>query len=402
MGWREWLGLRPSMQDLASGIIGEFRKQGEEDWTFDAAEATLRNSQGAIVNLANMYREYSQSRRSVRAVLLQKYSALSEMSRRSVPKLWELAAKSIYPTVRSRFDRAVSQIEFRDKPEDWPVVVVWPWIDELEIRLVYDWGTHLAQIPEGVADAWGQPLEAIRQRALQNLAALPKPTWHAIGDGVYELAADYSYQESLLLVDKVIDQLPFRESVACVPSNRGVLLACDGNQSESLLAMIKEAIRRLGTQAWPLAGTVLARRGGAWQELHVADDAAIHAGDLRRYSEAITYADQKKELEKLHTKQGEDIFVATFSLFRRPNELGVRSWCTWADGIRSLLPKTDFVVLGRQDEEGHADPFCISWDRAIASLGHHMKDSGEDPPRFYVESRLTDAEWAGLKGEGQS
>ena len=402
MGWREWFGLRPSMQDLASRIIGEFRKQGEEDWTFDTSEATLRNSQGAIVNLANIYREYSQSPRSGRAALLHKYSALSEMSQRSVPKLWELAARSIYPTVRSRFDRTVSQIEFRDRPDDWPVVVVWPWIDELEIRLVYDWGTHLTQISEDVADTWGQPLEAIRQRALQNLAALPKPTWHPIGDGVYELVTDHSYQESLLLVDKVIDQLPFRESVACVPSNRGVLLACDGNQSERLVAMIKEAIRRLETQAWPLAGTVLARRGGSWQELHPAGDAAVYASDLRRYSEAITYADQKKALEALHTKQGEDIFVATFSLFRRPNELAVRSWCTWAEGIHGLLPKTDFVVLGRQDEEGHADPLCISWDRAISTLGHYMKDGGEDPPRFYVKSGFTDAEWVALKDEEQS
>jgi len=403
MGWRDWLGLKPRIEDFARRLIGEFRKQGEEDWIFDASEVILKNSRGAIINLANLFVEYGRATRSERIALLRKYSAFSQISQQPIPKLWELAAKSIYPTVRSHYDRTVTEIGFRDEPKDWPTSVTWPWIGELEIRLVYDWGTHLSQVSEDLAETWGLPLDAIQQRALQNLASLPKPMWESIGNGVYELMTETSYQETLLLIDKVIDQLPFRDSVACIPSNRGVLLACDGNSSDSLVAMIDEAFQRIHSRPWPLTALILTRRNGTWKEFHPEGIAADHAGDLLRLSAQITYEDQKKQLDALYAKQGKDLFVATFGLFRRPaDNSAMRSWCSWAEGVHSLLPKTDFVILGRRTGEQHSDPFILSWDRAVSSLGHYMKDVGEYPPRFLVDAALTDAEWTTLLGEGQS
>jgi hypothetical protein len=402
MMWREWIGLKPRMADLASRILAEFRKQGVTGWSFDPNEQALNEAKGATINLSNLYLEYLRAPRSQRAALLQKYSAFQQISQQSIPKLWELAAKSIYAVVRSRADRVVTQVQFRDEQKAWPTTLSWPWIGDLEIRIAYDWGSHLSQVSEEFADTWGQTREAIKQRALQNLAALPKPKWEN-KNGVHELSTDTSYQESLLLVDKVIDQLSFKDSVVCIPSNRGVLLACDRNRLEVVLAMIDQAFRNIQERPWPMTATLLTRGEGTWQEYQPTDEAAVRAGELQRMSTAVTYADQKAALEAHYQRTGTDIYVATFGLFRRPADgNAMRSWCSWTDGVHSSLPQTDLVALVRRTSDGFSSPLMIPWSRTVALLGHYMQESDEFPSRYVVQSAFTDAEWAALAAESSA
>jgi len=403
MGWREWFGIKPRMQDFAETLISRFARDGDFGWQFDPKECTLQNEADGVINLGNMYREYTRAKRTERHGLLEKYASMSQATQRAVPKLWTLAEKSIYPVVRSQFDLAVTAIQSRGAEKSWPAVVRWPWIGDMEVRIAYDFGHHLTQVQEAFADTWGQSHEAIRQRALLNLAALPMPTWRELGKGVFQVETATSYQESLLLVDKVVNLLPFRGSIVCLPCNRGILLAADKNNPDSLTALFEEAIRNLEEKPWPLSGTPLERIDGTWQEFRPEGEAAIRAGDLQRISFAITYADQKSLLEAHYVKNKIDIYVATYSMVRRPQDGGaIRSWCSWGEGISSSLPKTDLIMFGRKAEHGKFTPVPVAWDRAMAVVGQYVKEANESPPRYFAEATFTDAEWAALVAERQN
>lgn len=402
MGWREWFGIKPRMQDFASKLIARFSSDGAPGWKFDPKECTLLHEDGGVINLGNMYREYTMSKRSERPGLLEKYASMSQIVLKPVPRLWALAEKSIYPVVRSRFDLTVTEIQSRGDQQPWPPVVRWPWIADLEIRIAYDFGHHLTQVQEALADTWGQTCDAIRQRALLNLAALPMPTWKDIGKGVYQIETETSYQESLLLVDKVVNLLSFKDSVICIPCNRGVLLAADRNNVDGLNAMFEEAIQNLQEKPWPLSATPLERVNGTWQEFRPEGEVAVRAGDLQRISLAITYADQKALLEAYYEKTKIDIYVATYTMFRRERDgNAIRSWCSWSEGVRSSLPKTDLIMLGRRGADGKFVPVPVPWDRAIGLVGHYMQDANESPPRYFAEAKFNDTEWAALAAEAQ-
>ena len=61
-----------------------------------------------------------------------------------------------------------------------------------------------------------------------------------------------------------------------------------------------------------------------------------------------TYAEQKDHFDKRHEREKTDIFVAINSAMK--NKAGrIASFCTWSDGVDSLLPKTDQIFLFRPE-----------------------------------------------------
>lgn len=396
--WRRWFGLDVSMQRFARLLAQEFAKHGSVGWTYHADNGTLAHTGGAVVNLGNLYLEYKNAPRAQRAGILAKHGNFARLQNQSVPKLWELAAKGIHAVLRSRWDMVPLAIRARgDESKALPDLVAWPVAEDLVIRLAYDWGTHITPVDREIFDAWGQSLEAVRQRAVQNLAALPDVKWNALGDGLFELESPGSYAESLFQVDKIVDRLPFKDHIACVPSNRGVLLACDRERPDRLGAMLELAIGHQQNAPWPLSGIVLTRDGGRWVRFVPQDaPAAMRAGDLFRINLASHYCGQKEALEARNESQGTDVFVATYGLFRRPRDNGaIMSWCSWADGVHAVLPQTDFIAFGKPDDKDFA-PLLVAWDAALARMGERMRRTPEDPPRYEVEGKFSDAEWSAL------
>jgi hypothetical protein len=84
-------------------------------------------------------------------------------------------------------------------------------------------------------------------------------------------------------------------------------------------------------------------------------------------------------LDKLHEKNGEEVFVANFSAIKRPDDK-VFSYATWTDTTNSLLPKTDTLVLGRLGSE----PQMVEWEKVMEAAGEMMEAVDIYPPRFRV------------------
>lgn len=398
--WRELLGLQPRIHDFARRLLDAARSRGVTGWTYDGQSNTLRHEDGGTANLANMFVEYASSRRSGRAALIEKYSSIMSDLARETPQLWQMAAKAIYPVVRSSYDSLLLDLQARASGAPMRRAVTWPLARELSIKLVYDHGASLAHVYEETLQVWGQSHQAVKQQAFDNLRALQRPSWQEIAPGVHQLISAVSYEESLFLVDAVIEGLPFAASAVVLPVNRGVLLAADGNSREGVLALLAAASRSLAEKPWPMSATLLHRSDGQWVEFTATDRVAECARALHQINLETIYRDQG---ELLQQELGEDVFVGTFALLQKGEGLEhVRSWCTWTEGVRTLMPQTDVVILGHQGNGGASgESLIVEWPHVWTLCGHRLAVTDNDPPRFMVESFPDEAEWQALRPLGE-
>ncbi len=182
---------------------------------------------------------------------------------RDIPLLWELAAKKIYPAVRSRFPVFSPETGGCSDGRPLAPVVRRSWVADLSLMLLYDVGPRMIQVSEATAEVWAQAHEVLWERALRNLRALPRPHWEDLNDGVFCIVSDCACEETFPLVDEVMDSLPCKDPVVAIP-NHGVMLAAPGSDPDHLRALIARARNSLQTAPWPLSGTLLQRLSGGW------------------------------------------------------------------------------------------------------------------------------------------
>jgi hypothetical protein len=363
MGWRDLLGLRPRIEDFAGLLIRRASNdRSGATWTYDHSEKSLRSSGGAQINLVNIHLEYANASRARRGELLDKYLSMLTSSDREPPKLWSLAAEGIILAVRSKYDFMVPSIAGRAKPTSLNKGVTWPFVGDLCLRLLYDFGPSMAHVGEELLATWGQDEGAVRNQALKNLNSLQRPVWSPLEGGVYKLVSEVAYEESFLLIDGVVNQLSFAQSAVFMPLSRGVLLAADGRSEESLSAMLQTAFSALQNNPWPMSGTMLTRDNGHWSEFKTKGLTAQRARAVAALNLASIYKDQQEVLEKHFEKIGEDIFVATFNLRQRGDDIaGIYSWSVWTEGVLTLLPRTDVVIFGRGAEAAR-ESLIVKWE----------------------------------------
>jgi hypothetical protein len=378
--------FKPKMKDFAAELLRALARAGISGWSLGPDSRSLIHATHGVMNLVNLHNEYVNARRAERPVFLRKYVELAKANFSEVPRDWATARAGIRAVVRSRFDYTVLDIDHRQNP--WPSTVIWPFVGDLCVRLVHDFGVHVSHVTRERMSAWGQSEETVRHVAIENLGLQPKPEWLPLGAGVYQLRAE-EYSDSLLLLNEVIDELPFKDSPVVIPCNRGVLLAADAASASAVCAMIELASRYQQQKPWPLGETLCTRVQGEWREFDPSSEVLDRANDLRIQGRASIYQDQKTALERHHQKIGKDVFVATFGVTEHDGRFV--SWCSWMEGVATLLPKTDQVAFRSVRDPQQIT--VLNWKDVVAHAGMHLQETTEDPPRFFVNSFPDDAEW---------
>jgi hypothetical protein len=402
MGVLEWFGARPSMDTLARRMLARLSADQPGEWRWDADAGALVHASGALSNLGNVHLEYSGAPRRVRAALLDKYVASARTLGREPPKLWSVAAKQLFVVLRSRYDLDLARLMLEKSDDAASASVVQrPLLDDLQVRLVYDFGPSVSTVPRSVTDVWGQSDDALFAQGLANLAALqPTPVWEDLGEGVFSLSSEASYAESFVLVPKVVDRLPFAAHAALSPCNRGVLLAADARDERALGQMLDLALAAQQQQPWPMSSTVLVRDGSGWARLVRDGVVGRKLREMDRMAQAALYRDQKAELERVHERDGVDVFVATVSLMRRSDDGPLESWCTWTRTVDTLLPQTDVVALLRDVDAKQPRPVLVPWDVVAEVCAPWMEATPHVPVRWRVRGFPDDAAWGVLVGRG--
>lgn len=401
MGWRDLLGLRPRIEDLAELLLRSLSNNGGDNvWTYDRSENLLRSSEGTTINLVNIHQEYANASPAKRGELLDKYISILTLSKTEAPTLWTLAAKDIILAVRSKYEHSILSISHRNESKPFESVT-WPFVGDLCLRLLYDFGPGMTHVSTELLATWGQDKDAVRKQALSNLESMQRPEWSRLVAGVYKLVSEVAYEETWMLVEEVVDQLPFGESAVLMPVNRGVLLAADARSETALSAMLQLAFSSLQNNPWPMSGVMLTRVNGQWQEHQAVGIVARRAKSVAAVSLANIYQDQTTALEARFVKAGEDIFVASFSLRQRGDDIaGIYSWCVWTEGVLTLLPKSDVVIFGRGEEEVR-ESLVVPWEQVVQVCGHYLQPTDEDPPRLRVSEFPTIEEWQQLREVGE-
>jgi len=112
------------------------------------------------------------------------------------------------------------------------------------------------------------------------------------------------------------------------------------------------------------------------------------------------YSDYKTQPEALlaHCEAIQrDVFIATFWLLApKDHPQRAQSWCSWTEGVESLLPQTDLIAFVRGPTAPEST-LLVNWSGAIAVLAEKMRQTPEDPPRIQVDEFPSADEWAELE-----
>jgi hypothetical protein len=91
------------------------------------------------------------------------------------------------------------------------------------------------------------------------------------------------------------------------------------------------------------------------------------------------------------------VFHATYGVLgQKDDPAELQSWCSWTEGVPSLLPTTDLIAFV-WDLQSARKTALVSWANAAAIVGHYFKSTDEDPSRTRVDDLPNASELAELQ-----
>ena len=109
---------------------------------------------------------------------------------------------------------------------------------------------------------------------------------------------------------------------------------------------------------------------------HPAAAAASRAAAMLASCE---YGAQKDWLADEYETNLIEMFVATL-MARQGDDGSIRTFASWAEGVKTALPRADVIMFGPPD----GPPFAVAWADA-AELVDLTPVPDLDPPRFHVD-----------------
>jgi len=396
MGLFNRLFNRPLTKDrFARMVMDAVRQKGEPAKIgYDPVEFSLKieGEKGKRLFLSNAYYEYCTVPRKVRPGILQKYIRNWFVTEKELPEEFADIKPDLMPIVRSRSYYELNLLRARleqGKTPNWAHHIL---NDYLVVGLVYDMHEALRTIHEDDLDKWGVTVYEALEIAKDNLSQLPQQViGPAEGTGVYLSAMGDSYDSSRLLLLDLVRQFKVKgDPIAMVP-NRNVLIVTGSEDVEGLkgmLALAKEPLQ----QPYAIGGIALTLDGDDWN-VWLPNPAhplykEFRLMQIQAYGQ--DYNEQKETLDKLHEKQREAVFVATYSAMKKKDNGELTSYCVWSKGVPTLLPKTDLIGFTQKDAKSRV----AAWDRVVETVGNLMEPLGMYPPRWKVTDFPTDEQLA--------
>jgi hypothetical protein len=179
--------------------------------------------------------------------------------------------------------------------------------------------------------------------------------------------------------------------------NRGVLLATGSDEPGGVTALLAEARKSLQEAPWPLCGDLFRVGSDGIQLFAPAGTDAKPLATIQRLDISSVYAAQKSALEAHHEATQDDVYVATFGLLGAKDDAHqLQSWCSWTEGVPTLLPTTDLIAFV-WDLSGNRKTALVAREHVAATVGHYFKTTDEDPRRTRVDEFPNASELAELQ-----
>jgi hypothetical protein len=243
-------------------------------------------------------------------------------------------------------------------------------------------------------DRWEVTFYEALETARENLAKIGEQVFVGIADRAYVSATGDNYDASRLILLDSIRQLTVQGDYVAMVPNRDTLIITGSDDDEGLgimASLAEEAFKK----PRPMTAMVFRLEGDEWApwlpERESAAYKTLHL--MRAQSLGQEYTDQKELLDKQFEREEEKLFVASYMAIRHKTSGEIISFCSWADGVASLLPRTDRIAFLREGSE----PMLVAWDKAEQVVGHLFSPQEIYPERVRVDEFPTADELERLK-----
>lgn len=376
----------PTPRSFAKKVVRTLRAIGDKRTiTIDDAEFRLQfvadGEPAGHAKLQNLYAEYCRMPRRDRSRWLQS-SCRTIAHTMEVPEDFEDVKPDLFPTVRTRSLIEVIELEARLNSTGSPTLPTLPLNDELIACLVYDLPNAMRFVTQDNLQTWGVSTYEAFEVARRNLDEKPASVVTA-GERLFMFCSLDAYDGSRLLLTDKIRTLPLRGDPITMPVTRDCLLVTGEDDVEGLALLVDVATKSIEEprSLCPIAFRLV---GDDWQSWlpPVGHPQYQKLREFQLRYQSNEYATQKDLLDKLHEKEGPDVFVATYEVVQKPDGT-MFSYATWAKGVATWLPQADKIAFFDPDVE---QPLLVPWEVAIAEIGATMQPLDCNPSRWEVNS----------------
>ena len=385
MGILDLFNRTPTPAKFAKTVMQAARERGfDGPMEFDEANFRIVMGRNDFVNLHNFYRDYCQAPRAGREEVMARYSHL--FVRSEIPDAFDTARRNVLPVLRARtFLQAARFATLLDASVKETRFAMADFSADATLMLAYD-TEHLTRVlGMNQLETWGVPLEEAIAIARDNLRDLAAEQFVQISPTLFASDWNDAYDSSRLLLADLAHRVAGPRAVAMIPTRGRMLLSATRSKGDllGLLQNAKAAIdqdgRRVSTLMYEFVD------GQALPYLPEDEEVASLLADLQRIALQEDYAEQKQLLEQVHEKQGVDVFVASYMLYKGEDER-IFSAASWTESVEALLPRTDRVALVRMDAGGQPQQAgIVGWEQIEAVAGHLMRPEPDTyPPRYRV------------------
>ncbi|MFN3791865.1 hypothetical protein [Massilia sp.] len=346
----------------------------------------LLGTDGAhVINLHNLYPEYCAAAGGERERQLERAVAMACPP--GLPATFAAARPHLMPALRGRgMAEYLRLMELGKEPDAPSGSLFLPFSGDTVLMLVHDGADMMQSVGPAQLAQWGVGVEEALAAAMDKLRDATVDRFIQVERGVY--AGDWgdAYDSSRLLLPDLAHRIAGANPLAMIPA-RHTLLRASSKNVEGVRAMVALAQRVADTETRPVSALMYRFEAGRPVE-HVPEDALVRTGlaSLRRQYLYGDYAAQAEMLEALHEKNGTDMFVASYKVMREEASGAEYSFCVWTEGVDTLLPRTERVVLSSHGGDGGSDELLMfPWDALHAACGHLIEPVPQAwPPRYRV------------------
>jgi uncharacterized protein YtpQ (UPF0354 family) len=386
----------PTKADFAKLMMDRIHQAGETgNITYDPEEDRIRGEgeRAMVIFLGNAYTEYCAAAEDHREGILKHWVRNWFSAFRDLPEDFEDVKPDLLPVVRSRWHYELVSLSAElegGRPEHGLYQTL---AEHLAVGLVYDLPDSMRSISHANLEAWGVTFYEALEIARENLMKLPsKFIGPPSGEGVYLSVTRDSYDAARLLLPDLIRHFQVKgDPIAMIPSREN-LIVVGSDDADGLAAMLTMAGESL-KEPHPISGIALRLDGDEWTpwlpDVSHPSYQGFREFQLRTLGQ--DYATQKDLLDKLNEKNGDDVFVPTFSVIKTPDGR-LLSYATWTTTTNTLLPKTDTLVFGRFG----GTPRMVEWQEAVDLVGDLMEPLDIYPPRYRVREFPSENELAAM------
>ena len=384
MNLMRWLFGPPSQDRFAAKLMELFRQAGYQgEFEYDKNAFVINFSEDHTMSLSNVYLEHCRMGRRDRPRHLAQLVETLMVTEQELPDSLDEARAHLRPKVWMR--ATFEEMELRQRLEGGKGLglPLYALGEHLVTSVVYDQPSTIRSISNDDLEAWGLTYYEAMEIARGNLEQLPFQL-ATIGDGFYSVLGGDAYDAArILLKDKILEWDVDGDPVAMV-LQRDSLYVTGSNDEAGLAVMVTLAEQETKDPLRPLSPIPLRLVDGEWEDWTFPashPDSARHHQLVLQFLAGL-YESQQSLLSAIHEKEGNDVFVASFSGIVEKATERLLSYCVWSKGCESILPETDLIMF---NDSGNLHP--CRWRDAARVVGRLMEPvEGVYPVRYRVAS----------------